>query len=88
MTTVQRLQRIEKKIDQLIESENKPCWVKSGFVSELTGWRAERLRQAREQGLVAYEERHDSGFWYDINSIHHIFFIHSIIRRAFNDEGK
>lgn len=44
------------------------AWAKPGFITSITGWDGEKLRQARDQKLVKYEKRED-GFWYDINSI-------------------
>jgi hypothetical protein len=74
MTTVQRLQRIEKKFDSYIGKVEKPCWVKVGFVTAKTGWGKEKMRQAREQGLIEFEHR-ENGFWYNINSLNPIFLL-------------
>jgi hypothetical protein len=75
MTAVQRLQRLEKKIDTLVDVETKPCWVKVGFVRAKTGWRNEKMRQARQQGLIEYIRTNDGGFMYNIKSLDPIFFI-------------
>lgn len=44
------------------------AWAKPGFVTDLTGWTGEKLRQAREQKLIKWKKESD-GFWYDLNSI-------------------
>lgn len=50
-------------------SLNKPsAWAKPGFVTSITNWDGEKLRQARDQGLIQYEKRED-GFWYNLDSI-------------------
>jgi hypothetical protein len=53
----------------------KRKWSKRGFVTDLTGWDHEKLRQAREQNLITWEERGKGIFWYDINSIPERFLI-------------
>lgn len=75
MTQVQRLQRLEKKIDTLVETETKAVWVKVGFVREKTGWRNEKMRQARQQGLIEWKVCDDGGFLYNIKSVDPVFFI-------------
>ena len=74
MTQVQRLQRIQQTLDRLVEKLEKPVFVKVSFIRSKTGWTKEKLRQAREQGLVEYEKR-DDGLFYDIKSIDPVFFI-------------
>lgn len=74
MTTVQRIQRLQATVDKIVEKEEKPVFVKVSFVVAKTGWTAQKLRQARQQGLVEWEKR-DDGFWYNIRSIDPIFFI-------------
>jgi hypothetical protein len=53
-------------------------WVKPGFITALTRFDdGEKLRQAREQNLIEWENRGKSGekdYWYNIDSIHEKFF--------------
>jgi hypothetical protein len=74
MTTSQRIIHIQCTLEKIVRQIEEPCWVKAGFVSEKTGWDHEKLRQARNQGIVVFQKR-DTGFWYDIKSINPIFFI-------------
>lgn len=55
-------------------SEPRPAetWVKPGWVTDLTGWRKEKLRMAREQGLIKYKEE-GSRYVYLLESINPIF---------------
>lgn len=48
-------------------------WAKQGFIYDLTGWDKEKMRQAREQNLIRWQEREKGVFWYDIDSIHERF---------------
>jgi hypothetical protein len=58
----------------IIYSQKKPNgWVKPGFVTALTDWDGEKLRQAREQKLIEWEDRAD-GRYYNLDSIHEKFF--------------
>lgn len=75
MTQVQRLQRLEKKIDTLVEKQTTPEWVKVSFITRLTGWDNEKMRQARNIGLIAFEKRADGSWWYDLNSLNEKFII-------------
>lgn len=74
MTTVQRLQRMEKKLDFLIEQQSKPTWVKVSFVRQITGWNKEKMRQARELGLIEWK-KDEFGFFYNVTSLSPAFFI-------------
>jgi hypothetical protein len=72
MTAVQRIQRLQKTVDTLVQKEVAPKWVKVGFIREITGWRNEKMRQARQQHLIEFEKRED-GFWYNVNSLPKVF---------------
>lgn len=69
---IQRLDRIERKLS-FIASEKKKTWVKVGFVTDLTGWDHEKMRQAREQGLVEFKDDATKGRLYNLDSINPIF---------------
>lgn len=40
---------------------------------EVTGWTKEKMRRAREQGIVAYKLTKEGSYLYDLNSIHKSF---------------
>lgn len=62
-------------MNSITYSQKKPNgWVKPGFITSLTGWEGEKLRQARQQKLIEWEDRED-GRYYNIDSIHEKFFI-------------
>jgi hypothetical protein len=64
--------RLERKIDKLIEKAYRPLWVKARVITGLTAWNNEKMRQARENGYVEYEERKEGDkkvFWYNLNSL-------------------
>jgi hypothetical protein len=70
-----RLQRIEKSLRALLLSlkqDPKAIWVKVAFIQEVTGWNAERLRQARQQGIIKFKKISE-GMFYDVNSLHPFF---------------
>lgn len=66
-----RLQSIERKLDQLINQQNKKTWVKVSIITEVTGWNGDFLRKARENGLVKY--RDNNGYEYLLESINPLF---------------
>jgi hypothetical protein len=68
MTQVQRIQRLQETVNVLVQKEIAPRWVKVGFITSLTKWNNEKMRQARQQGLIEFEKRED-GFWYNLNSL-------------------
>lgn len=68
MTIESRLDRIDKKLNTLLADSRKQQWVKVSFIQDATGWDREKMRQARNQGIVKWEKRKD-GFFYDLNSI-------------------
>jgi hypothetical protein len=77
LDTLQKVvERLERKVDLLNEQRQKPKWVKASIVSSVTGWKQEKLRQAREKGYIKYETRKEvkedkivNAFWYDLNSL-------------------
>lgn len=54
-----RLDRIDKKLNTLLSDSRKEQWVRVSFIQSVTGCNREKLRQAREQGLVKCEKRAD-----------------------------
>lgn len=70
---IQRLDRIERKLSMMIP-EKKKTWVKISFVTALTGWDNNKMRQAREQGLVEWKDDKEHGRMYNVDSINPIFF--------------
>lgn len=74
MTQVQRIQRLQQSVDKLVDKQEKPLWVKVSFITARTGWNNEKMRQARENGLIEWKKT-EGGFFYNIKSIDPIFFI-------------
>lgn len=66
-TLDQRLKRIERMLEELIRP--KPHWVKARVITKLTGWDNQKMRQARNGGVVKWKKGKD-GIWYDLNSLH------------------
>lgn len=62
-------------MNSIVYAMKKPNgWVKPGFVTALTIFDdGEKLRQAREQELIEWEDRKD-GRYYNIDSVHEKFF--------------
>lgn len=63
------LQRLERKIDRLMNP--KPKWVKASIITELTGWDNQAMRRARVHDLISYK-KDANGYWYDLNSLHQL----------------
>lgn len=66
-----KLSRIEKLLEAL--NKPKPTWTKVSAVRHLTGWDANKIRRAREVGLIEWK-RENGGFFYNINSLNPLFY--------------
>lgn len=67
--------KLEEQIRRSRSRHAKPkkeTWVKVEWIQRVTGWTAEVLRQAREQGLVQYKKE-GATFLYKLESIHPYF---------------
>lgn len=67
------LDRINKKLNALAAGHSKATWVSAGFITDLTGWDKEKLRQAREQKIVEVKRSTGGGWLYKLESIPDIF---------------
>jgi hypothetical protein len=54
--TKAHFERINKKLNLLLETQMKETWVSVGWITDLTGWDYNRMRQARDQGIVKYKK--------------------------------
>lgn len=55
---IQRIERLERKIDILIrEKENAHHWVSVHILGETTGWTPAEITKYRRAGLVKYRRR-------------------------------
>jgi hypothetical protein len=76
--TLQHFNRLNDKLNKIMEKQRQEHWVKVGFITQVTGWSAETLRQARQQGLVQWKDNVDGRF-YLLESIPEIFIRHENI---------
>jgi hypothetical protein len=72
LTIENRLDRMDAKLNALAGKMNKETWVKVGWVKTVTGWDKEKLRKAREQGIVKFRKS-KNGIEYLLESIPAIF---------------
>jgi len=68
-----RLARIERKLSGLLQTQKQLHWAKVGFVEELTGWDRDKMRRARDQGLVKWKDDPIKGRLYLLESIPQLF---------------
>lgn len=76
MSEVARLERKIDKITRLLESKQKPMWVKASVITGLTGWTKDQMNVARENRYVDFKVDEKEGkkeFWYDLNSLNEKF---------------
>jgi len=67
--------KLQDQIQSSQQRHAKPkeaTWARVEWVVRLTGWNAELLRQAREQGLIEYKKE-GKAYLYKIDSIHPYF---------------
>lgn len=65
----QQFELINKKLNALAAGHGKATWVSAGWVTDLTGWDKEKLRQAREQKIVECKRSTGGGWVYKLESI-------------------
>lgn len=68
-----RLDRIDKKLNALAAEQRQSTWAGPSWVTELTGWDKEKLRQARDQKIVEFKRSQGGGYLYKLESIPEIF---------------
>ena len=62
--------RIDGKLTALLNKPEKKTWVPVSFVTDLTGWDGEKLRQVREAKIIEFRHRKDcGGYEYLLESI-------------------
>lgn len=67
--------RIDSKLTTLLNKTPRQTWVKVTFIQDLTGWTAERLRQARNEKIIQYRETSTKSFEYLLESLPEQFII-------------
>jgi hypothetical protein len=60
---------INKKLNALAVAQKKETWVGPGWVTDLTGWSPEKMRQARNSKIIEYKESPGGGYLYKLESI-------------------
>jgi hypothetical protein len=63
------LDKIHREIKALKQVRAKATWVSPSWVTELTGWDKERLRMARNQGILDSKKSSTGGYLYKLESI-------------------
>ena len=68
-------EKLHREIKAISVAQKKETWASPGFVTDLTGWDNEKLRQARAQGLVECKRSAGGGWLYKLESISDKFII-------------
>ena len=76
-----RLDRIDQKLTTLLGQAKKQTWVKVSFITDLTGWNREKLRQARDQKIITYRKG-NNGFEYLLESLPEVFIIRPSVKET------
>lgn len=66
----QKLDRIERLIKSQQQAKSAGTWAGPSWITEITGWDKERLRQAREQSIIQFRRSKGGGWEYKIDSLH------------------
>jgi hypothetical protein len=69
----QQFELINKKLNALAAGQRKETWVPVGWVTDLTGWDCEKMRQARENNIIEFKRGDTGGYLYKLESIPEIF---------------
>lgn len=75
---LQSLKRIETMLAGFQPGKRKPAWVRSTFISALTGWDREKMRTMRNNGVVK-TRKVGKRYEYDASSIPPMFIRNPII---------
>lgn len=67
--------RLNKKLNDLLADHRKDTWVSAGFITDITGWNSEKLRQARAQNIIACKRSPGGGWLYKLESVPEQFII-------------
>lgn len=65
-------ERLNKKLNQMVASK-KETWVPVGWITDLTGWDNEKMRQARENNIIEFRRSDTGGWLYKLESLPEIF---------------
>jgi hypothetical protein len=71
----QQFELINKKLNALAAAQRKETWVGPKWITGLTNWSREDLRQAREQNIIEFKESPGGGYLYKLESIPEQFLI-------------
>lgn len=71
--TKSEFERLNKKLNALAATVRKETWVTAHWVTDLTGWDREKLRQAREEKIIEFKRANTGGWRYKLESIPEIF---------------
>jgi hypothetical protein len=71
----QQFELINKKLNALAAGQRKETWVGPGWVTDLTGWNNEKMRQARINKIIEFKRSATGGYLYKLESIPEQFII-------------
>lgn len=72
-TEIARIKQLLERLDK--NSRPKQNWVSVSWITSITGWNGEKLRQAREQGIVQFRDKSTGGYEYLLQSVPDQFLI-------------
>jgi hypothetical protein len=64
-----QFERLNKKLNELLQAQKKETWVGPGWVTDLTHWDCEKLRHARKQNIIEFKRSPGGGYLYKLESI-------------------
>jgi len=68
--TKAQFERINKKLNDLLSGKQQSeRWVGPGWITDLTGWSPEKMRQARQSKLIEFKRSKTGGYLYKLESI-------------------
>jgi hypothetical protein len=61
--------RLQKMLKVLTAAQEKATWVSPSWITDITGWDKEKLRQVREQKIVEFKKSDGGGWVYKLESV-------------------
>jgi hypothetical protein len=67
--TKAEFERLNKKLNDLLSAQRKATWIGPTWVTDLTGWTPEEMRQARQHNIIEFKRSPGGGYLYKLESI-------------------
>ncbi len=86
--TKSQFERLNAKINTLLQASKKETWVGPSWITDLTGWNHEKMRQARDSKIIVFKDSPGGGYLYLLESLPAVFIKNKAEKPATSDHLK